>query len=120
IGIGFHARSVHIPALDLAPELRMTALATSREETAREAGDRYRVRGYGNYRDLLARADVEAVIIATATGTHEEITRAALENGKHVLLETPGIADVAHSRQLEELAIRNRLVLQVGFLTRYS
>src|SRR6185295_10530800 len=75
IGAGFHAREVHIPAIDLVSELRLVAVATSREETARVAAERYRVNGYADYRELLDRADVEAVIIATSTNTHEAISR---------------------------------------------
>jgi len=120
IGAGFHARHVHIPALDLVPELRLAAIATSREETAKNAAERYRVAGHSSYRELLARADIEAVVIASSTVTHVEITRAALEHGKHVLLETPGISNLAAARELQALAVGRRLVAQVGFLTRYS
>jgi predicted dehydrogenase len=120
IGVGFHARNVHIPAIDLVSELRLLAIATSREQTAKQAAERYRVAGYADYRQLLARADVEAVIIATNNATSEEITRAALENGKHVLLETPGIPNLGAARELQQLASTKKLVTQVGFLTRYS
>ena len=93
IGVGFHARTVHIPALDVVSELRLRAVATSREESARDAAERYRVRGYADYRELLDRADVEAVIIATPPDVHEAICREALQPGKHVFVESPGIPD---------------------------
>ncbi|HVF10742.1 MAG TPA: Gfo/Idh/MocA family oxidoreductase [Abditibacteriaceae bacterium] len=120
IGVGFHARTVHIPALDLAPELRLAAVAASHESTASAAAARYRVPGYADYRELLEYADVEAVIIATPTHAHEAICRAAFQSGKHVLIETPGIPDIPAARELLSLAQKKRLVAQVGFLTRYS
>jgi predicted dehydrogenase len=120
IGVGFHARTVLIPALALVPELRLAAVATSREETAREAAERYRVDGYADYRQLLARADIEAVIIATPFETHLEICREALAHGKHVLIETPGIHDTEGARSLAALAQKRSLVAQVAYMFRYS
>jgi predicted dehydrogenase len=120
IGAGFHARTVHIPALDLVSELRLRAVATSREETAREAAERYRVQAYANYRELLDRADVEAVIIATPPAVHEAICREALQRGKHVFVESPGIPDVEGARAVLAMARASRRVVQVGFLLRYS
>lgn len=120
IGAGFHASSVHIPALDLVAELRLMAVATSRAETAAAAAERLRVPGYADYRELLARADVEAVIVSTPSGEHESICRAALQSDKHVFIESPGIPDVTAARELQQLASNRNLVVQVGFLTRYS
>lgn len=120
IGVGFHARHVHLPALALVEELRLVAIATARDKTAKQAAERYRVAGHSNYEELLARADVEAVIIATPTPTHGPIARAALQHGKHVLIETPGMPDLDAARGLTKLAAKKHRVVQVGFLTRYS
>ena len=49
--------------------------------------------GYTDYKQLLANKDVQAVLIATPTHLHREITLAALQAGKHVYLEAP----LAHS-----------------------
>ncbi len=49
--------------------------------------------GYGDYKKLLANQAVQAVLIATPTHQHREITEAALQAGKHVYLEAP----LAHS-----------------------
>jgi predicted dehydrogenase len=120
IGVGFHARTVHIPALDVVSELRLRAMATSREQTARDVAERYRVQGYADYRALLDRTDVEAVIIATPPEMHEEICHAALQGGKHVFVESPGIPDVDGARAVLDIARAYKRVVQVGFLLRYS
>lgn len=49
IGVGFHARTILIPSLALVPELRLAAVATSLEATAREVAERYCVDGYADY-----------------------------------------------------------------------
>jgi len=118
IGLGTHAKLAHIPSLDLTDAFRLVAVATSREQTAREAASRYRVTAYAGYGELLARADVEAVIVAGPSELHDGIVRAALERGKHVLVETPAVSEVSAARAVLEFAARRRLVVQAGFVLR--
>ena len=44
---------------------------------------------YDDYRKVLARDDVDGVVIATSTDTHEEVIRATAAAGKHMLCEKP-------------------------------
>jgi predicted dehydrogenase len=120
IGAGFHVQSAHIPALDAVPELRLAAIATSREETALAAAARYRIKGYADYRELLDRADIEAVIVATPPELFDAVTKAALERGKHVLLESPGVGSIEAARQFQKISASKKLVVQVGFSLRYA
>ena len=62
----------------------------------------------------LADRRVQAVVIATPTSTHAALTRAALESGRHVLVEKPLTTEAASARALSELAARSGLVLLVG------
>lgn len=63
---------------------------------------------------VLADSRVDAVVIATPTSTHFSLARAALEAGKHVLVEKPMTADVAEAEALCVLADKVRRVLMVG------
>jgi predicted dehydrogenase len=56
----------------------------------------------------------DAVVIATPTSTHFELAKAALEAGKHVLVEKPLAATVAESEMLVSLAARHNRILAVG------
>ena len=56
----------------------------------------------------------DAVVIATPTHTHFELTKAALQAGKHVLVEKPLAGTVAEAEALVELAHRHDRVLAVG------
>jgi MinD-like ATPase involved in chromosome partitioning or flagellar assembly len=120
IGVGFFARTTHLPALAVVHELRLLALATSREETARAVAERYRLPAYADYRELLARPDIEAVIIATPANLYETISREALQRGKHVFIESPGIPHIDGAYDVLNLARERQRVAQVGFLLRYS
>lgn len=57
---------------------------------------------------------VDAVVIATPTSTHFELGKAALESGKHVLIEKPLATTSADARALCEIAERQRKLLMVG------
>jgi len=74
---------------------------------------------YADYRSALARDDVDAVVIATRTDTHVEIAKAALEAGKHVLLEKPPATTVADARHLLDAARRSGRVIGIDFILRY-
>ena len=57
-----------------------------------------------DYRDVLARADVDVVLVLTAMQSHGQITRDALHAGKHVLVEKPMSMDLAEAAELVALA----------------
>jgi predicted dehydrogenase len=79
---------------------------------AQAALDQYTpVRATASYEQVLADPDVGAVAIATPAATHFDLVRAALEAGKHVLVEKPLTASVAEGVKLAELAERSGLVL---------
>ena len=120
IGVGRYVKSVHLPALALIPDLQLVAVATSNKKSAAAAGKHCRVDAYDDFSKLLARDDIEGVMVATSIAAFPPICRAVLEAGKHLYLETPGITDVPTARKLMALAGKKRLVAQVGFLTRYS
>jgi predicted dehydrogenase len=64
--------------------------------------------------DVLAAADVDAVIVATPTTTHHKLALAALQAGKHVLCEKPLAATVAECDELIAAAERSGRILFVG------
>lgn len=63
---------------------------------------------------------VDAVIVATPTTTHYRLTKAALEAGKHVLVEKPIATEVRHAEELCRLAAASRRVLMVGHVFVYN
>lgn len=63
---------------------------------------------------------VNAIVIATPVGTHFELAKRALENGKHVLVEKPMTRKAAESEELIELARKNDRVLMVDHTFVYT
>jgi predicted dehydrogenase len=74
-----------------------------------------------DYREVLARKDIEAVLIATPLYTHFPITKDALLAGKHVFCEKSLVFTAAEVHELRKLANeRPKQILQVGLQRRYS
>ena len=73
----------------------------------------------GNVDEIIAAKDIDAVVVATGSDSHYEITRKCLETGKHVLVEKPLALSSRHARELIDVAARKKLVLLVGHLLRY-
>jgi predicted dehydrogenase len=72
-----------------------------------------------DWRELLARADIEAVIVATPQDSHVEIARAAISAGIHVLVEKPAARHVDELLGLPQLAAEHDVRVRVGFNLRY-
>src|SRR6516165_231830 len=111
IGAGYWGPNIVRSSL-ATPELHLEWLCDLDLERARRAlGPRSEVRVTSSYEDVLADPGVTAVAIATPAATHFDLVRAALEAGKHVLVEKPLTPTVAEGRKLADLARRSDLVL---------
>jgi predicted dehydrogenase len=71
-------------------------------------------RAYSDYRELLAKEDIDAVMIATPDHTHAVITLDAIRRGKHVYCEKPLTWSVSEARQVAEAARRAKVATQCG------
>jgi predicted dehydrogenase len=72
------------------------------------------------FEEVLADPEVNAVVIATPASTHFALAQAALQNGKHVLVEKPLAGSVAHAEELAALAAEKGLILMVGHTFIYN
>jgi predicted dehydrogenase len=94
------------------PALQLEWLCDLDEERARAVLGRYTtVKATAAYERVLADPAVAAVAIATPAATHFDLVRAALEAGKHVLVEKPLTPSVSDAVKLAELAERSGLAL---------
>jgi predicted dehydrogenase len=76
-----------------------------KEDKARALADHHRIdRVTTRYQDVLGAPDVDVVLVATSMNEHGPITKAALQAGKHVLVEKPMATSLDEAAELVELA----------------
>ncbi len=68
----------------------------------------------GDFEAVIADDDIHAIVLATPVDSHYELAKAALDAGKHVMIEKPLARTSAECRDLVERAKRNQLTLTVG------
>src|SRR5690625_3310540 len=120
IGAGSIA-AAHLDAYAAHPDVELIAVADINLDRARAVADRYgAARAYDDAHDLLAADDIDGVSICTWNDTHAVWATAAIEAGKHVLVEKPLSRTVAEALAVEQAAAASDRVVQVGFVRRHS
>jgi len=122
IGTGTFTCGSHLPVINSLPTLQVRALCDPDGGNLRRAAALvpHPVATVSDFRDLLDRPDLDAVLVATPTHLHAEIAIAALEAGKHVLCEKPLAPRPEGLRPLLEAWRASGRVLQVGYVYRYA
>ncbi|KAL2152300.1 hypothetical protein VTH82DRAFT_5484 [Thermothelomyces myriococcoides] len=115
VGYGLSAKVFHIPFIELTPSLRLhTIVQRSPTEGNSAPADHPGVLHVRTAEELLAEeAGVDVVVLCTPPDTHYRLARAALEAGKHVLVEKPFVPTAAEASELAELARARSRVLCV-------
>ena len=91
------------------------------EYYAKKTGKPYSgVTTYGDYRDLLANKDVDAVVISTPDHWHAIIAIHAVQAGKDVYLQKPASLTIAEGRALSDAVHRSGRIFQIGSQQRSS
>lgn len=120
IGLG-SISEMHLKSYRRHPEAELYAVCDINEERARAKAAEYGVEVvYTDYRELLADKNIDAVSICTWNNTHAEISIAALEAGKHVLVEKPLAKSVEEALRMQDAVTRTGKILQIGFVRRYD
>jgi biliverdin reductase len=76
----------------------------------------YQIEALSSWQELVEREDVDLVVICTVNRDHGAIARAALTNGKHVIIEYPLSLDVVEAEELIALAKAQNKLLHVEHL----
>lgn len=117
-GIG----SYHINTLSAMPDVRIIAVADaykSRRETAaarlnQQYGEKNAVTAYADFREILARPDVDAVIIGAHDNWHTPMSIAAANAGKDVYCQKPLALDFSLTKTLREVIRDKKRIFQFG------
>ncbi len=111
----------HLDALAEIDGVTVTAVMSRRQEQAEQVARKYDV-GYAttDLGEVLARDDVDAVILATPTQLHAQQSIAAMRAGKHVQVEIPLADSWADAQQVDRVQQETGLVCMVGHTRRFN
>ena len=97
--VGLNRGGRHAYVAQFSRNLLVNAVCDLNLEKAKALAEKYRIPAYyGDYAEMLASADIDAVIVATPIGNHVDHVVMALDAGKHVLSE------VTAATTMEDLA----------------
>ncbi|WP_210367554.1 Gfo/Idh/MocA family oxidoreductase [Bacillus sp. REN3] len=120
IGVG-SISEYHINPYRKNPDAELVALCDINKERLLQKGEQYQISQlYSDYRKLLENEEIDAVSICTWNDTHAEIAVAALEAGKHVLIEKPLSLTVEQAVSVQKAAEEANRIAQVGFVRRFG
>lgn len=111
IGYGYAGKTFHAPLISAVPALELIAVASS--DAAKVHADWPGVTVHPTPAELIARADLDLVVIATPNDTHHPLARAALLAGRHVVVDKPFTVALDDARELVALARKRRRLLSV-------
>src|SRR3990172_5113471 len=115
------ASQSHYPALAASPDVEMTAVCTTRPETAEAARKAFGAKlAFTDFRKMVASPEMEAVAVVVRVPSHYEPTRAAIEAGKPVYTEWPLGRTTAEAEELAALARARGVQTAVGLQSRVS
>jgi predicted dehydrogenase len=122
IGANVHygwGSSAHIPALKALPSFEITAVCTSRQETADETARRFDIPlAFHEPARLIQHPEVDLVSICLRVPFHHQLGMAALEAGKHLFCEWPLAATTVQAGEMRDLAHRKSVCHVVGLQAR--
>jgi predicted dehydrogenase len=118
VGLGKMGLS-HQALLNAHPKVDLAAVCDSSSFVRGVLAKHGDVRAFGDYEEMLERAELDAVVVATPSSSHAEMVEAAISRGLHVFCEKPLTLDPEASTRLERLARERGVVTQVGYHNRY-
>lgn len=103
------------------PNVRFVACCDIQEKNlARGLAIAKGAKGYTDYREILERKDIDAVLIATPLHLHAPMTIDSLRSGKHVFCEKMMAYSIEEAKHMLRVARQTGLVLQIGHQRRYD
>jgi predicted dehydrogenase len=121
MGLGHHR------ALLQSPDVRVIAVCdvrrSFRQRAKQLADEKYgdtSCAAYNDFRELLARADIDAILTAAPDHWHALIGVEAARRGKHMYFEKPASRSIAENKALRQAVVRSGVVFQFGTQQRSS
>src|SRR6185369_71806 len=102
------------------PETRLVAVADPDEKALGEVSATYDARPHRDPGALFQDSEVEAIVIASPTHTHADLTVAAAATGKPTFCEKPPALTLAETERMKAAVSRPGVFFQMGFMRRFD
>ncbi|MGP6156087.1 MAG: oxidoreductase [Vulcanimicrobiaceae bacterium] len=111
IGYGYSGSTFHAPLIRSVPGLELVAVGS--RDAARVHADFPNARAIADPLEAATLANADLVVVATPNSTHAALATAAINAGKHVVVDKPFVLSLVEAERLAELAAAKRCVLSV-------
>lgn len=121
IGVGGIAHG-HVNRLKKRPEVSIVAMADPSQESIARIKDRQGLQdvpAFSDYQDMLAKVEMDGVVIASPHTLHFEQIMACLDKGCHVLTEKPMVCRQDHAKQVLAKADEKQKILMISYQRHY-
>lgn len=120
IGLGGIAQLVHLPILSKLDNVQLVSLAEINKNRLKSVGEKYSSASqYTNYKEMLVKEELDAIIISTPTDTHEKIAIDCLESKKNILIEKPAARNLKETKEIASTAKKVKKIAMVGMNSRF-
>ena len=121
IGVG-NISYFHIVNYVSNPNTELVAFCDINPDTLKRRGEEFGVKNlFTDFNEMFAKMpEIDLVSVCTWNNAHAPASIAALNAGKHVLCEKPMAMNAKEAQEMREAAIRNKRILQVGFVRRFG
>lgn len=119
IGCGSIAQHRHLPEYKSNKNVEIVAVCDINEERAQAIAEKYDVKAYTNYEELISSGLVDAVSVCTPNYLHAPISIAALNAGLHVLCEKPMATSKQEAEEMIAAAKESGKKLMIGHNQRF-
>ena len=119
IGIGDICKKAYLPLITLMDDLEIV-LCTRNTTTLQETKSKYKINKAVSSVDDLINEGIECAFIHSSTDSHYDLCKKLLSSGIHVYVDKPISYNLDQALELKDLAIKNNLILKVGFNRRFA
>src|SRR5690606_1243663 len=117
-GSGWGANA-HVPALDVLGDYELTAVCTTRDETAQASKEKFGAKyAFTDINEMAAHPEVDLVAVVVRVPGHKDLVMAALQAGKNVFCEWPLGANLAEAEEMANTARDKGVKTIVGLQAR--
>jgi len=122
IGLGEVAQIIHLPILEsLSDQFKIAALCDISPQLLDWAGQKYGVQNlYSEANHLVRQKDLDAVFILNSSEFHTQCALAAIEYGKHVLIEKPMVLTMSDAEAIIAAKNKSQVQVMVGYMRRFA